>query len=89
PMRNFNLFVKTNFWASEPSNTPGGGLLVPCEYKSSDSDLHRIRPIPSCALRLMIFEQTPFPALSSFAWGWIRRPVATVPSTELARWLIE
>ena len=37
----------------------------------------------------MIFEQTPFPALSSFAWGWIRRPVATLPSTELARWLIE
>ena len=36
----------------------------------------------------MIFEQTPFPALSSFAWGWFRRPVATVPSTELARRLI-
>ena len=88
-MRNFNLFVTTQNWASEPSKTPGAGLLVPCEWTSSDSDLHRIRPTPSRALRLMIFEQTPFPALSSFAWGWIRRPVATVPSTELARWLIE
>ena len=37
----------------------------------------------------MIFEQTPFPALFSFAWGWIRRPVATVPLAGSARWLVD